>query len=262
MNDLPLDIARMLLYQLDDIDLINTCKTDRYYFYKVCDKDFWIKIIRERYNLSMEDIKPYSHNRPLWIYFINIVKHIRNNPSPGDLLLIAAETDRVDLLKIAYNKFTKEGYILEYEALKYALNAASAKGNMNAVKFLVSTGIDIDYTSALINAAENQHLSVLSFLIESGADVHGDEDEIFSKASSLGHNEVIKILLGAGADINARDGEFLYMAISGNHPETVKLLLDAGADIQLLNEQDKAMILRRNNPKIIRLLLQAGLRFD
>ena len=114
----------------------------------------------------------------------------------------------------------------------------SKKGNLEVVKYLIESGADIhvDNDANLRWASNNGHLEVVKFLIENGADIHEYEDRPLILASIRGHLEVVKYLVQSGADIHVDNDECLSCASQFGHLEVVKYLVESGADIHAKND--------------------------
>jgi hypothetical protein len=121
-----------------------------------------------------------------------------------------------------------------------ALYYASFGGLINAVKYLLSQGADVNaqggsYSNALQAASVEGHEKVVELLLGKGADVNaqgGDYGNALQAASYEGHEKVVALLLGKGADVNAQGGEFgnaLQAASVEGHEKVVELLLSGGA---------------------------------
>jgi len=76
----------------------------------------------------------------------------------------------------------------------------------------------------------------VKYLLDSGADVHRDDDAPLRWASEMGRTEVVKLLLDAGADVHAQNDAPLRWASERGCIKIVKLLLDAGADVHAKND--------------------------
>ncbi|KEF56277.1 uncharacterized protein A1O9_07858 [Exophiala aquamarina CBS 119918] len=97
------------------------------------------------------------------------------------------------------------------------LYTASYKGNEEAVRLLLETGV---------NANEQQR---------------GKLDTALQAAAYRGEENIVKLLLDAGVNVNAQGGEFygnaLYAALESywSDEKTVQILLDHGADVKAGN---------------------------
>ena len=121
------------------------------------------------------------------------------------------------------------------------LNLATARGDVDAVQFLLHRGGDVNARghheeTALMAAAECGHAALVALLLDADAEV-----ELRSKAGMTalmhaalnGHSEVVRALLARGAQTDAEGGRQtpLMLAATGGHAEVVGLLLAAGADV-------------------------------
>jgi hypothetical protein len=76
----------------------------------------------------------------------------------------------------------------------------------------------------LIDASHNGHLSLVKLLLESGANIHADDNYAIKWASRNGHLCVVKLLLKYGAEVNADDNYAIKKASLKGHLDVVKLL--------------------------------------
>ena len=95
------------------------------------------------------------------------------------------------------------------------LNAAARSNHLTVVRYLVEQGADMEKAlggwTPLITATIYDRLEVVQYLLEQGADmdkanIHGDTS--LHWAARKGHLEVAKLLMVYGADLNARDNRF------------------------------------------------------
>jgi len=170
------------------------------------------------------------------------------------------------------------GYRPDDEKTKYSdqqllINYAAA-GNLEAVKFHVGRGVDINFAdkydnTALIWASIRGHFDVVKYLVESGADIEAKNDggnTALMHASGNAHAEIVTLLLDKNADINATNNSgntALMTALGWNGDvEIVKLLIKENSiDIEAKNKYgDTALTIASNwhNKDIIKLLLDKG----
>jgi ankyrin repeat protein len=112
-------------------------------------------------------------------------------------------------------------------------------------------------------------VSIVQMLIDAGADVNVQDAGGFSaliEAADLDHVETVRLLLDAGADTNLRNNSHAtalsFAALSG-HASIVQLLLDAGADIDARTATgDTPLSIARRwiKMEVVDLLLAAGAR--
>ena len=100
--------------------------------------------------------------------------------------------------------------------LASALYYASFGGLVNAVKYLLSQGADVNargggvYGSALQAASKGGHDKIVELLLSKGADVNargGLYGSALQAASEGGHDKIVELLLSEGADVNAIESE-------------------------------------------------------
>ncbi len=114
----------------------------------------------------------------------------------------------------------------EEEELDKALIEMARSGDLRIVKYFVESGADIhaDNDDVLSVAAWGGHLKVVKYLVENGADIHAEYDAALGIAAGNGHLEVVKYLVENGADIYAVENEAVRRAEEYGHPEVVKYL--------------------------------------
>jgi ankyrin repeat protein len=161
------------------------------------------------------------------------------------------------------------------EELASPLYYASFGGLINAVKYLLSQGADVNaqggYDGNALQAASHQgHEKVVELLLDKGADVNAQGEREYGNAlqaaSHQGHEKVVELLLGKGADVNVRGGGWhgnaLYAASGEGHEKVVKLLLGKGADVNARGrgEYDNALQAAsgKGHEKVVKLLLSKG----
>lgn len=126
---------------------------------------------------------------------------------------------------------------------------ASKEGNLEDVKKLIISGVDVNAKAdvisdwgktALMEASLRGYVDIVKALLKAGADVnakddYGDTALLF--ASGKGYYEIVKLLLSAGAAVNVqttgRGTTALISASANGAAGIVQLLLDAGADVNI-----------------------------
>ncbi|EGX88078.1 serine/threonine-protein kinase ripk4, putative [Cordyceps militaris CM01] len=125
------------------------------------------------------------------------------------------------------------------------LHASSGATRRYCVEKAMTAGRDLDTTyrlhavPALISAAANGHLEIVSMLLEAGvnakAAIVGFISHLARDLAALRyHAEIIRRLIEAGADVNDSYGEgitALLAAAEGGHLEALEILLAEGADV-------------------------------
>lgn len=120
------------------------------------------------------------------------------------------------------------------------LECAAYGGRGWTVKRLLDAGAHINAPSlqggALQAAAEGGHHTLISTLIELGADVNiqgGNYGSALQAAASHGDEKVVSTLLERGADVNMQDknGSALQTAIWKGREKVAEMLIERGADV-------------------------------
>lgn len=68
-------------------------------------------------------------------------------------------------------------------------------------------------------------------LVESGVDIHAEDDHALRTAAEDGLTEQVRWLLDRGANPNARKCYALYEAMRTGHTETARILVERGANV-------------------------------
>ncbi|WP_341812568.1 ankyrin repeat domain-containing protein [Wolbachia endosymbiont (group A) of Conops quadrifasciatus] len=143
-------------------------------------------------------------------------------------------------LDIAREKgYTRIVYILSYTSL----HSAAEKGDLEAVKYFISRGDDVNDRSRgfipLRIATIRGHLEVVKLLVDKGANMHDKNisgNEPIHNAAAFGKKDIVEFFIDKGVSIDyaGRDGwtPLHYAAYWGNL-EVVKVLVDRGADIHV-----------------------------
>ncbi len=158
--------------------------------------------------------------------------------------------------------------------IKYSLTSAAANGNLEKVKSIIDSGIDINskddhgYT-ALIEASKYGHYDIVKYLITSKAEIDLQGWHCYTAlafATERGHLEIAKMLIDAGANINAIDDEnntcFSKTAENGNI-EIAKLLIDHGVNIASVDDVGRTPFqyaAENGHANIVKLLIDNGVK--
>jgi ankyrin repeat protein len=123
----------------------------------------------------------------------------------------------------------------------FPLIYAAGVGSIEAMKFLVDRGADLDAQNAFGSTAlmlSATDLAKVRLLVERGANVNLASKQgrtpLFIAAMSDESAAIVKYLAGKGADLKARDAfgnTILTAAASGNDLNTIRAVLDAGVDV-------------------------------
>ena len=143
-----------------------------------------------------------------------------------------------------FKLMVNSGANLNYETVdgRSPLSQAAGYGYVWAIKILVDAGVDLRKHTrriALVDAAENNHLETVKYLIgthEAEPDLKGADGRTALRAASInGHVEIVNHLLRTcrdDIDIENKVNEqsILYDACTAGRTEVVRVLLDHGAD--------------------------------
>ena len=124
--------------------------------------------------------------------------------------------------------------------------------DLDTARLILKSGADVNLGSrclgtALLRAADCNHVDVVRLLLEFGAEVDRRDGSgrtpliAACREGEEGHDEVVRVLLDAGADVDANEEtgkRALYYACAAGHTSTAKLLLDRGADASARHGRD------------------------
>ncbi|TGZ57880.1 Ankyrin repeat domain-containing protein 17 [Temnothorax longispinosus] len=125
------------------------------------------------------------------------------------------------------------------ETQETALTLACCGGFLEVADFLIKAGADIELgaSTPLMEAAQEGHLDLVRYLLESAADVHAQTqtgDTALTYACENGHTDVADLLLQFGADLEheSEGGRTpLMKACRAGHLCTVQFLISKRADV-------------------------------
>lgn len=120
---------------------------------------------------------------------------------------------------------------------------AAQEGHLDVVKILTAQGLSVTQTvnakgdlQMIHSAAHHDHLEVLQFLIDAGADINArmaDGTRPVDLACATANWGCVETLVNAGADVNSTNNDSkppLAHAVASHHDRTVSTLLKSGAD--------------------------------
>ncbi|KAF9009620.1 ankyrin repeat-containing domain protein [Cyathus striatus] len=152
--------------------------------------------------------------------------------------------------------FMAAGGSLNSEGGKFGgvVQAASAGGHLELVKFLLDSGADPnltgqgEYEHSLITATTSGDFSIVELLLQRGVNPNLRETKYaLQTASANGNTKLVKLLLEYGADPNILGGwhgSSLQAAINGGFTEVVQLLLEHGANPNIYGPQASSPLYR------------------
>jgi len=123
------------------------------------------------------------------------------------------------------------------------LTNAAEDNNIEQVRFLILGGTDLNvqgkfHKTALICAAEEGNTEIVNLLIQAGVDLNITDrsDTALICAAEKGYAKIVNMLVHAGADLNVQDlwgKTALIEAASNGHTQIVNILVRAGADLNV-----------------------------
>ncbi|MGA1840052.1 MAG: ankyrin repeat domain-containing protein [bacterium] len=153
------------------------------------------------------------------------------------------------------------------------LFAAASKNQVNLLKKLAKTGLDINHGNSysetpIMIAAKNGCLESLKFLIDLGARIDAvnieDETVLFYACMNSSNCEVLEYLLLKGADINHKNrlGRTCLMELAAlGYFENVTALLKYSPDIEAFTHEEESALtfaIVWDHIKIVEALIDAG----
>ena len=132
--------------------------------------------------------------------------------------------------------------------------------NIDTFKYLIESGADVhaDDDYALRWSAKNGHLDVIKYLIEKGANVHAGDDYALQWCANNGHLNIIKYLVEYGADIHAVDDAALRFSAINGHLDVIKYLIESGANIHAENDAALRHSARNGHSNVVKYLIEKG----
>jgi ankyrin repeat protein len=115
---------------------------------------------------------------------------------------------------------------------------------------LADRGASFSY-GALRLSISNNHVEVVRFLLDWGADLRIQNGGMINLAAAEGHTDIVKLLIDRGADISGNHYRTLTNAAQYGHTQTVKFLFEKGSQISQ-DALDLAII--NNHTEVIKLL--------
>ena len=109
--------------------------------------------------------------------------------------------------------------------------------------------MDSSLKTPLMYAAENNHISLVKYLLKINADIKARADDgmtVLHYAAKAGHNDILKCLLDTGeVDVDIQDdGGWTPIIWASEHKliSTVKFLLDQGAQATLKDKEENTSL--------------------
>lgn len=165
-----------------------------------------------------------------------------------ELLMRVIDYNFIELLESLLEGSNKEKLLI------YAVN-----GHVDVVELLLNSGANIHYENdkALVIASKLGHVDIIMLLVDRGANIF--TAEALQWASLGGRLELVNLLLDKGADIHSYKDGALYWAIQNGDLKVIELLLDRSNTV---NNKSLMWACEKGNIEIVKLLLERGVDVD
>lgn len=132
------------------------------------------------------------------------------------------------------------------------LMTAAKAGSLVTLNALLETGVDIhtDDDRALCLAASNGRLEAVNFLLCAGANVHGQDDGPLCWAARYGHVDVVIRLIAAGANVRAMGDQALIWTLRHNHLEVACVLLNEILEVPFTENDVRSWAVLMDHPAL------------
>lgn len=116
--------------------------------------------------------------------------------------------------------------------LDYAMSLMASDGNIRGIRMLQGLGANVlSDNKALEWAAQYGHLEAVKYLLDQGVDINIHDGEALTWAAHNNHLELVRYLISRGADVNNNSSRALLFATIEDHFQVVKTLTEAGSNI-------------------------------
>lgn len=188
------DTDQKILLFLPDKDLLATCSLNRYFYYSVCDYDFFRRKLEHSYPDTLKYFNLNS-DKNYKRYYLKIVYYVSEMLEKYKYSYVSGNP------KLQYNIFTR-CYYMTNDTTQFLINYSellfiSAKeGELNLVKEAIKNGAKINEAKeyALRTASKYGHLNIIKYLVENGANIHINNDTPLKWAIGFGDSDVINYL--------------------------------------------------------------------
>jgi ankyrin repeat protein len=93
---------------------------------------------------------------------------------------------------------------------------------------------------SLVSAVAEGDAEKVAVSLQSGANIHYEDDLALRSAAYLGYKDMVKLLLESGANVHADTEAALFIAIKARDQDMINQLVDKGATVQVILDRRKA----------------------
>lgn len=86
MDELPLDLKRLIVEYADDEELAKLCMLNKNFSTKVCNSSFWLNKIVDRFGLTPDEINRFKGKNTLWGYYKHLSEINEQYETPTRIL--------------------------------------------------------------------------------------------------------------------------------------------------------------------------------
>ncbi len=241
--ELPNEIFKEVLHNLEDEDLAKTCRTDKRAA-EVCKDDlFWYERIKRKIKY---DLKKYKEPD---LSYRTMYKFLKEQHRIGHKLRLAAKLGYLPLVKYIIEVTDMSSTDINIRGL-----IASKEDITPIVKYLIETYGGYDLNSLLLEAVENKKLEVVKYLIEKGADIYyeGEDFDVdsdytaFTMAAYVGALDILKYVIKHKKPDDEIINSAMHAAVNAGKLSTVKYLIEK----QGATDLNTALLIAIDNDKL------------
>jgi ankyrin repeat protein len=262
------DLDRLILFELDDIDICRLSCINKRMKFHVCDEYFYSELLKKRYpeclnfsssgesnliNVIDEESDPNKKYENAFRTIAQMKKqygHVYEEGNPfrqHSMLNLYRIANSSKILEVA----AREG---ELDIVKYTLHKAEfykdkiQRSDRNQLKKIQSNIQPVNiknpllkdpdfresgnFNKALIIACEEGHLKIVQYLVKNGADINIQYGSPIQEAVSNGRLEIVKLLFENGVNLNLCRFSLLYYSFKFGKEDVCKYLLEKGCVFQ------------------------------
>lgn len=144
---------------------------------------------------------------------------------------------------------------------RLVMQLASQKGLLSIVRNLVESGYDIHLNNeeAVRLAVENDRLDIVKYLVKQGADIHVLDDQLILSAAELGYVDILKYFIQElgekDVDEETLNNAFI-LAVNKDKRDIIEYLLSLDIDINTNDSEALKVAVENNNLDLVKYLIE------